>query len=157
MKNLGNIVICLIVFISLFFVGFMAYTMFIKLPNTVEEISNTLRDVNKSIKGISVSPNTTYSNMRITGYLPTGNKTALMKDVKTGWTAAVSPNCIHFLGSKVYVEGYGVRYVNDLTHPRLDDEFGMCTLDLAVPTKEDVYRIGNNTGIVVKIDANTSR
>ena len=151
MKNLGAIPAGLVVAIALFCAGSMAYTMFIKLPNTVEEISNTLRNVNESIKDISISPNTTYSNMRITGYLPTGNKTALMEDVKVGWTAAVSPNCIHFLGSKVYVEGYGVRYVNDLTHPRQDDEFGMCTLDLAVPTKEDAYRIGNNTGIVVKI------
>ena len=99
-----------------------------------------------------VELHTKSKDMRITGYLPTGNKTALGEDVIVGRTAAVSRDCIEFLGSDVYVLGHGVFRVNDLTNARLDEEFGMCTLDIAVPTKEDVYRIGNNTSTVVRIN-----
>lgn len=125
-------------------------------------IGYQLCNINKSINELNVSihqpmtvvnqQNVKAVNMRITGYLPTGNKTALMEDVKVGWTAAVSPNCIEFLGSRVYIKGHGVRYINDLTHPRLDEEFNMCTLDIAVPTKEAAMSIGNSVNTVVRLN-----
>lgn len=89
--------------------------------------------------------------MRITGYTPTGNKTALGEKMVVGRTAAVSPNCIYLLGEKVYIRGHGVRYVNDVTASWLDEEFGICTLDLAVPNEQEALRVGNETKQVVRI------
>ncbi len=115
--------------------------------------------INDSIQNLSVElhqyttvADTKTREMRVTGYTPTGNKTALGEDVIIGRTAAISRNCIEFLGSDVYVLGHGVFRVNDLTNARLDEEFGMCTLDIAVSTKEDAYRIGNNISTVVRIN-----
>ena len=94
---------------------------------------------------------TKVTDMRITGYLPTGNKTALGENVVVGRTAAVSNNCSYLLGEKVYIKGHGVRYVNDITASWLDEEFGICTLDLAVPNEQEALKIGNSTSTVVRI------
>lgn len=89
--------------------------------------------------------------MRVTGYLPTGNKTALMENVKVGYTAAVSPACIDMLGSKVFIKGYGVRYINDLTADWLDEKYALCTIDLAVPSETEALKIGNSSSVVIRI------
>lgn len=114
--------------------------------------------INDSIQNLSIElhqyttvADTKTREMRVTGYTPTGNKTAIGKDVVVGWTAAVSPNCIDLLNEEIYITGYGVRLVNDLTANHLDDEFGICTIDLAVPTKQDAMNIGSNICTVVKL------
>lgn len=94
---------------------------------------------------------TKLTEMRITAYIPTGNKTALGEEMIPGRTAAVSPACSYLLGEKVYIRGYGIRYVNDVTAEWLDDEFDMCTLDLAVPNEKEAMKVGNNIGTVVKL------
>lgn len=93
-------------------------------------------------------------DMRVTGYVPTGNKTALGENVVVGKTAAVSRNCMDLLGEKVYIEGYGIRYVNDLTAKWVGEEFGICTIDLAVPTVKHAMQIGNETRKVIHIPTN---
>ena len=90
--------------------------------------------------------------MRITGYVnPKKRKTALMEDTKAGYTAAVSPDFIHLLGERVYIKGYGVRYVNDLTHPRIDEMFEHGTIDLCVNSEEEAMFVGNSVTTVVRI------
>lgn len=90
--------------------------------------------------------------MRVTGYTPTGNKTALGEDVVVGYTAAISPNCADsFLGSKVYIQGLGVHYVNDLTATWVGEEYNMCTLNVAVPNNQEALRVGNEIKRVVRI------
>ena len=90
--------------------------------------------------------------MRVTGYTPTENKTALGEKVVVGYTAAISPNCADsFLGSKVYVQGLGVRYVNDLTATWVGEKYDMCTLDIAVPNNQEALRVGNEIKRVVRI------
>lgn len=91
-------------------------------------------------------------HVRISGYTPDNKKTAIGDTVKTGYSCAVSPKCLFMLGKKIYVEGYGVRYVNDLTAAWLDDKFEYCTIDLAVPTKEHAKKIGNTRSRVVIIE-----
>jgi 3D (Asp-Asp-Asp) domain-containing protein len=93
-------------------------------------------------------------DMRVTGYVPTGNKTALGENVVVGKTAAVSRNCMDLLGEKVYIEGYGIRYVNDLTAKWVGEEFGICTIDLAVPTVKHAMQVGNETRKVIHIPTN---
>ena len=89
--------------------------------------------------------------MRVTGYTPTGNKTALGDNLIVGKTAAVSRNCMELLGEYVYIEGIGVRYIHDLTAKWVGDEFNICTVDVAVPTEKDAYKIGNSNRTVVHI------
>ena len=89
--------------------------------------------------------------MRVTGYTPTGNKTALGDKLIVGKSAAVSRNCMELLGEYVYIEGLGVRYIHDLTAKWVGDEFNICTIDVAVPTEKDAYKIGNSNRTVVHI------
>lgn len=90
--------------------------------------------------------------MRVTGYTPTGNKTSLGDKLIVGKTAAVSRNCMELLGEYVYIEGLGVRYIHDLTAKWVGDEFNICTVDVAVPTEKDAYKIGNSNRTVVHIE-----
>ena len=115
--------------------------------------------INKSIQNISVElhqyttvADTKTREMRVTGYTPTGKKTALGEKVVVGYTAAISPNCADsFLGSKVYVQGLGVRYVNDLTATWVGEKYDMCTLDVAVSNNQEATRVGNEIKRVVRI------
>ena len=122
-------------------------------------IAISLWYVNNSIQNLSIElhqyatvADTKTREMRVTGYIPTGNKTALGEDVVVGYTAAISPNCADsFLGSKVYVQGLGVRYVNDLTATWVGEKYDMCTLDIAVPNNQEALRVGNEIKRVVRI------
>lgn len=115
--------------------------------------------INKSIQNVSVElhqyttvADTKTREMRVTGYTPTGKKTALGEKVVVGYTAAISPNCADsFLGSKVYVHGLGVRYVNDLTDTWVGEKYDMCTLDVAVSNNQEATRVGNEIKRVVRI------
>ena len=115
--------------------------------------------INDSIQNLSIELHqyTTVADdktreMRVTGYTPTGSKTALGENVVVGYTAAISPNCADsFLGKKVYVQGLGVRYVNDLTATWVGEKYDMCTLDIAVPNNQEALRVGNEIKRVVRI------
>lgn len=90
--------------------------------------------------------------MRITGYVPSSPKTAIGKKPRPGRTAAISRNCLSFLGYRVYVEGMGTYYVEDVTANWVDDKFDMCTLDIAVDNKSQAKHFTDNKGKrVVKI------
>lgn len=45
-------------------------------------------------------------------------RTATMERPIPGWTCAVSRDLAHWLGGRVWIEGVGVRKVNDLMHSR---------------------------------------
>ena len=126
---------------------------------TSTSITISLWYINDSIQNLSVElhqyttvADTKTREMRVTGYTPTGKKTALGEKVVVGYTAAISPNCADsFLGSKVYVQGLGVRYVNDLTATWVGEKYDMCTLDVAVPNNQEALRVGNEIKRVVRI------
>ena len=71
-------------------------------------------------------------------------KTATMEQAVPGWTVAVSRDLIHWLGGRVYIEGVGVRRVNDLMHARHEK-----TLDLLVGTVGDAMEWGKQERMVV--------
>ena len=89
--------------------------------------------------------------MRLTGYIPTGNKTALEEDTIPGYTAAVSRNAMYLLGEHIYIEGYGTFYVNDLTAKHISDKFDKPTIDICVGTKQEALAITNNSVKVIRI------
>jgi len=63
--------------------------------------------------------------------------TAIMQKPIPGWTIAVSQDLWFLLGKRVYIEGFGVRYVNDLMNIRYTK-----TIDILVPTVAEARRIG---------------
>ena len=115
-------------------------------------VNNSIQNLSVELHQYTIVADTKTREMRVTGYTPTGNKTALGEDVVVGYTAAISPNCADsFLGSKVYIQGLGVRYVNDLTATWVGEEYGMCTLDVAVPNNQEALGVGNEIRRVVRI------
>ena len=115
-------------------------------------INDSIQNLNVELHQYTTVADTKTREMRVTGYTPTGDKTALGEKVVVGYTAAISPNCADsFLGSKVYVQGLGVRYVNDLTATWVGEKYDMCTLDIAVPNNQEALRVGNEIKRVVRI------
>lgn len=83
---------------------------------------------------------------RITGYYADPNKkSALGSNIRPGGTAAVSRNCSHLLGKKVYIDQHGLYDVNDLTAEWIGNKFDGCTVDLARATEEEASKVGNAT------------
>jgi len=77
---------------------------------------------------------------------------ALGEKIRPGGTAAISPACMNLLGKKVYISGHGIWRINDLTHPRLDEERKLCTIDLAKSSVDEAMKVGNNMARVVVIE-----
>lgn len=124
-------------------VGTALWYKHISTPIPVSESKNIV---------ITNAPNKVYK-MRITAYHNKGDKkSALNERVQAGRTAAVSPACIDLLGEKVYVEGHGIRHVNDLAAKWLDDKFGVCTLDLAISPSSDTHKYGGHIKTVIKLN-----
>lgn len=140
----------------------LLFTLIVNILNLIV-LSSKINTLNDSIKNINNTINNEYIlidsktndktyTVRISGYTPTGNKTAIGDTVKAGYTAAVSPKCMFMLGKKIYVENHGIRYVNDLTAKWLDDKFEYCTIDLAVASETHAKKIGNTRSKVVILD-----
>lgn len=70
--------------------------------------------------------------------------TALMQEPVSGWTVAVSRDLIHLLGKRIYIEGIGVRYVNDLMNPRFKN-----TIDILMPNVRTAREFGVKRGVRV--------
>lgn len=91
-----------------------------------------------------------YATLTITAYTNRPQetnkcpKTATMEQAIPGWTVAVSRDLIHWLGGRVYIEGVGVRRVNDLMNVRHEK-----TLDLLVGTVGDAVEWGRQERMVV--------
>ena len=73
--------------------------------------------------------------------------TSIMEDPIPGWTMAVSPDLFFLLGKRVYIPGYGVRYVNDLMNRRYEK-----TIDILVGTVHQAEEIGRHEGKLILIE-----
>ena len=73
--------------------------------------------------------------------------TAIMEEPKPGWSIAVSQDLRFLLGKRVYIPGYGVRYVNDLMNKRY-----VKTIDILVGTVEEAREIGRHRGELILIE-----
>lgn len=90
---------------------------------------------------------------RVTGYAAEpGKKGAIGKSIVPGGTAAVSRNCAHLLGKKIYVDQHGVYEVNDLTAKWIQEKFQVCTVDLARASEEEAQKVGNKQRKIVVLD-----
>ena len=143
--------------VSTFCIG-LIFILFLCLLGTINYLDTQLIEtLNKQPTTLTpiIMSNPVYPKvytMRVTGYTyEHGKKSAIMDKIQAGKTAAVSPECIELLGEKIYVSGHGIRYVNDLTASWLDEEFDICTIDLAVGSASDLIKIGNETKKVVRL------
>lgn len=73
----------------------------------------------------------------ISFYYPTGKKTYLGEKCIPGKTAGVSKDLKHLMGKKIYIEGFGVRHVTDLTHDRIKNR-----IDLAIDKNKNATELG---------------
>lgn len=72
------------------------------------------------------------------------NKTAIIEKPIPGWTCAVSRDLAHWLGGKIWIEGVGVRKVNDLTHRRFERR-----VDVLVGHRDEIVKMSNDVRKVV--------
>ena len=99
-----------------------------------------------------VPQKTISSNLyTVTAYSPHVNqtnsnpqKTATMEKPKRGWTCAVSPDLISWLGGRIYIKGVGVRRVNDLMNKRYTK-----SIDIFMEKKKNAKAFGRKKYIVV--------
>lgn len=133
-------------FLILIVVAIGVSTIFIAAAYFPTERGNTVKEVYKIEKEQDY-----FSNMTVTAYTAskdetddTPYKTALMERPVSGWTCAVSRDLMRFLGDMVYIEGIGVRRVNDLMNERFEKR-----IDVFVGTKEQAREIGKKERRVV--------
>ena len=91
----------------------------------IENQLNTLK-LNKTVNINTNQVEDFYPNMTVTAYSPeigqtdsTPYTTAILEKPVQGWTVAISPDLLKFLGDQVYIEGQGVYRVED----RMNDRF----------------------------------
>jgi len=72
---------------------------------------------------------------------------ALGRPVRAGRTVAVSRDLRYLLGRKIVIEGFGVRVVEDLMHPRFAKR-----MDLCLPDKRQALAFGVQSLNVVVLD-----
>jgi len=122
------------------------YVLFINpLYKEVEILNNQI---------ISLSKSKVYK-VKITYYVPElkginsdsdHKNTAIMRKPKAGRTVAVSSSLLHLLGKKIYIEGVGVRYVEDRMHYSITGQH----IDICV-SKKDLKVLENRTNVKVVI------
>ena len=86
---------------------------------------------------------TAYSN-RIRETDSDNKNTATMEKPISGWTCAISQDLIHWLGGRIYIEGIGVRKVNDLMNSRYSQR-----VDLFIGNTKHAQEFGKKTHQVV--------
>lgn len=94
-----------------------------------------------------------YVNVTLTAYTSSIDETnednmntAIMEKPYPGRTVAVSQDLSYLLGKTIYIEGIGIRRVNDLMNKRYTK-----TVDVLVPTKEMAYNFGVKTNINIVV------
>lgn len=103
-------------------------------------------EINKKLKEMtSHSVTVTAYTARYQECDATPDKTALMSKVRPGIGAAVSRDLIHLLGKKIYIEGVGVREVDDLMNSRWENK-----IDILVGSLDYAREFGiKDTKVVV--------
>lgn len=100
---------------------------------------------------------TRVREMRVTGYHPKrvhgGATTALTTPIVPGHTVAVSPACRDWLGLEIYIDGIGIRNIEDLTSTSVDKKHPeLCTIDVALPLSVPTKQVGNKVRRVVRLN-----
>ncbi|TVR00108.1 MAG: hypothetical protein EA399_05035 [Desulfovibrionales bacterium] len=74
------------------------------------------------------------------------DNTAIMQPPVPGWTVAVSRDLKGWLGKRIYIEGFGVRLVNDLMNARYAH-----AIDILVPDVPTAKQIGVRKNVLVTL------
>lgn len=122
-----------------------------EMDSNIYKINNNIYEMIKKIEENTVPMQYISADMTITAYTNAknetnddNNNTAIMEKPVSGKTCAVSMDYMHWLGGRVYIQGYGVRYVNDLMNRRYKK-----SLDIYVGKKKEAIEIGKRKNIKV--------
>ncbi|MFW6007933.1 MAG: hypothetical protein ACOCP8_01600 [archaeon] len=116
----------------------------IELKNELNEIKTEYENFVKKYFFVNVTLTAYTSSIRETNNDP--KNTAIMNSPISGKTVAVSRDLKYLLGKKIYIEGIGVRYVNDLMNKRFKK-----TVDVLVPDvkKANDFGVKENRKIIL--------
>jgi len=130
----------LVIFLVCLYTLILSCFIKVKMDYLNEEIENLKNQSKISVLTMTVTAFTLSSNEC------GGNtkNTSLMTKPKSGWTVAVSPDNMHMLGKKVYIEGYGIRKVESLTSKVCEN-----TIDILVSSVEEAKEIGRKETKIV--------
>lgn len=78
-----------------------------------------------------------YYEVDATAYIPANEYTAAMTKPVVGRTVAVSRDLTHLLGRDIYIEGLGIKRIEDLMNERWVNK-----IDIMVPTEKDAKIFG---------------
>ena len=119
--------------------------------NTVRELRSEVSKLKDRVENLEEHKTRREYLLTVTAYTAsedetdsTPNTTAIMEEPKSGRTVAVSQDLKRFLGAKVYIEGIGIRVVNDLMNERYRR-----SIDVFVGAKEQATEIGRSVKSVV--------
>jgi len=112
----------------------------------IKEITHQTDSYDKSIKITFYSPKLKGINSD-----KNPNKTAIMKKPVSGWTCAISRDLMKrgWLGKKIYIDGIGMRYANDLMARTYKGRKITKQIDLCVG-KNDVLKQAKKLGKNIK-------
>lgn len=131
------------------------------LYNKISELENKILKQNTTISKL-ISKN----NVKITFYCPelkginsdsNSRKTALMQKPVAGWTCAISRDLMKqgYLGKKIYIEGIGIRYANDLMGKTVNGKEIVNQIDICVG-KKNIYneakKLGKNKRFICMVN-----
>ena len=147
------------VILVLFFMFFLWIThviVFDRIPEYKQEINQLKYDLRKEkkysagLEGMVIGLSTLLESYRVSSELIVEltaytarpeetnwdyTNTAIMQEPIPGWTVAVSQDLKYLLGKRVYIEGFGVRYVNDLMNVRYTKRVDILVGDLGKARK----------------------
>lgn len=87
-------------------------------PQRIDPAPQVIQIINTPVASITATVTAYTNRVKETNHDPT--HTATMSRPIPGLTCAVSRDLIHWLGGRIYIEGYGVWHVEDLMNARYE-------------------------------------
>jgi len=106
--------------------------IFYRTPTIITTVENIYTSTPESL----VVEITAYTNRKCETNKD-NNRTAIMERPVVGGSCAVSRDLLHWLGGRIYIEGIGIRRVNDLMNERFTRR-----IDLFMGTVQEAQQFG---------------
>jgi 3D (Asp-Asp-Asp) domain-containing protein len=123
---------------------YLAFEQRSKLKDSYEHISRLNYDIIESQSTISLYKDMNTNKVTVTAYTTSIDETnsdpshtSMMDEPIPGWTIAVSRDLVYLKGKRVWIEGMGIRKVNDVMNKRYKKR-----IDVLVGDKETAREFG---------------